>query len=88
MSNDRKDRVFLSYASEDLDRVWQVYDGLIKRGLDVWFDKIDLNGGKWKKQIRKAIARSRHFVICISEAALKKTGDDTPGFQDEELYYA
>ena len=33
MSNDRKNRVFLSYASEDLPKVREVYDGLIKSDL-------------------------------------------------------
>jgi tetratricopeptide (TPR) repeat protein len=39
-------------------------------------------------QIEKAIVSSRYFVICISEAALKKTGDSSPGFQDKELQQA
>jgi tetratricopeptide (TPR) repeat protein len=85
MSISNKNRVFLSYAKEDLDIVWKVYDGMKKRGLDVWFDKKDLKPGSWKPQIEKAINRSRFFVICISEAALRKTGDEETGFQDEEL---
>ena len=81
----KRDRVFLSYASEDLAMAESIYDGLNKRKLNVWFDKEDLKPGVWKPQILKAISRSRYFVICISEAALKKTGDETPGFQDKEL---
>ena len=76
--------VFLSYASENLDQVWEVYNGLKRRGLNLWFDKVDLKSGKWYTQVMKAIAQSKYFVICISQAALKKTGD-TPGFQDNEL---
>ncbi len=59
-----------------------------KRDVNVWFDKERLRPGSWKPQIKKAISRSKYFVICISEAALRKTGDETPGFQDEELNYA
>ena len=81
MGNERENRVFLSYASEDLDVVREVYDGLVKRGLDVWFDKEHLGPGKWKAQIERAIRRSRYFVICLSNAAIRKTGDE-PGFQD------
>jgi tetratricopeptide (TPR) repeat protein len=84
MNAEKRDLVFLSYASEDLKMIWQVYEGLLKRKLRVWFDKKDLKPGEWKPQIIKAIARSRFFVICISEAALRKTGDK-PGFQDKEL---
>ncbi|MBO1223486.1 MAG: toll/interleukin-1 receptor domain-containing protein [Candidatus Scalindua sediminis] len=84
MSISKSARVFLSYANEDLETVKKVYDGLKKRGLNVWFDKEHLKPGPWKPQVEKAISKSRYFVICISEAALRKTGDE-PGFQDEEL---
>lgn len=81
-------KVFLSYAHENLEMVRKIYTGLKERRLDVWFDKEDLGPGTWKKQIEKAIPKSRFFIICISEAALKKTGDESPGFQDEELQQA
>lgn len=61
-----------------------VYEGLIIRGLKVWFDKKHLGPGKWKPQIERAIRRSRYFIICLSNAAIRKTGDE-PGFQDHEL---
>lgn len=84
MSESNRDRVFLSYAEEDLDKVKSVFKGLEKRGLNVWFDKKHLKPGPWKPQIERAISKSKYFVICISEAALRKTGDE-PGFQDVEL---
>jgi len=87
MNQPRKDQVFISYASEDLAAVKEVYDGLCKRGLEVWFDKKDKEIGPWRPRILKAILRSRYFVFCLSNAALRKTGD-MPGFQDEELNYA
>ena len=85
MSKSKSDRVFLSYAHEDLDKVKEVYEGMKKRGLNVWFDKVHMKPGTWKTQIEKAITRSRFFVICLSNAALMKTGDEEPGFQDKEL---
>lgn len=36
----------------------------------------------------KKIARSRYFIFCVSNAALKKTGDAKPGFVDKELQRA
>ena len=84
MTNSIRDRVFLSYAHEDLKIVRKIFQGLKQRDLEVWFDKENLGVGKWKNKITKAIARSRYFVICISDSALRKTGDE-PGFQDEEL---
>lgn len=80
--------VFLSYAKEDLQIAIKVYNGLKDRGLDVWFDEAELRPGRWKPKIKKAISHSKYFVICISTAALKKTGTEKPGFQDEELQYA
>ncbi len=85
MAESSTDRVFLSYAKEDIDKVKDVYEGLKKRGLKVWFGEEDLRLGGWKSQIEKAISKSRYFVICISQAALRKTGDEKPGYQDEEL---
>jgi hypothetical protein len=46
MPDEKKPQVFLSYASENLDMVRKVYDGLVKRGLNVWFDKENLGPGK------------------------------------------
>jgi hypothetical protein len=77
-------QVFLSYAREDIAAVDRLYRGLTERGINVWFDQVHLKPGRWAKQIRREIARSRYFIICLSQAALSKTGD-TPGFQDEEL---
>ena len=84
MSKSKSDRVFLSYAKENLEKIRDIYEGLRQRGLNVWFDEEHIRPGAWKPQIEKAISKSRYFVICISEAALRKTGDE-PGFQDEEL---
>ncbi|SHO53494.1 toll/interleukin-1 receptor domain-containing protein [Desulfopila aestuarii] len=82
MTENNKTRIFLSYAHEDLEMVRQIYTGLKARNLGVWFDKEDLGPRLWKRKIEKAIPKSQYLVICISEAALKKTGDE-PGFQDE-----
>jgi tetratricopeptide (TPR) repeat protein len=82
---DSRPIVFLCYAKEDIARARPVYEGLKTRGLRVWFDDVDLRpGDEWRPAITKAIARSRFFLICLSEAALRKTGEE-PGFQDREL---
>lgn len=80
--------VFLSYAKEDFEQVCNIYDGLKKRGLNVWFDKEKKRPGRWKKRIEKAISKSRYFIFCVSQASLKKTGDENPGFVDYELQIA
>jgi tetratricopeptide (TPR) repeat protein len=88
MNDNRKNRVFLSYASEDLSKVREVYEGLKKRGLDVWFDEEDLKPGRWHPQIEKAMEQSRYFVICLSKSAIKKIGHTYPGYQKEEVSFA
>ncbi len=83
-----REYAFLSYAHEDLKQVLKVYEGLKKRKVNVWIDKKNLGIGRRKPQILKAISRSKYFVICLSNAALKKTSGEKPGFQDEELQTA
>jgi tetratricopeptide (TPR) repeat protein len=88
MSIAERELVFLSYAHEDLVLVKKLYRGLKKRKVKAWLDKEDLKKGRWKLQCLKTISRCKNFVICISNAALKKTSGEKPGFQDDELQYA
>lgn len=87
MDKERK-LIFLSYANEDFSHAHKIREGLINRGLNVWFDKIDLKPGRWIPQIVNAISRSRYFVICLSNAALTKISTENSGFQNEELNLA
>jgi hypothetical protein len=88
MSIIEKDLVFLSYASEDLERVSKIYEGLKNRKLNVWFDKKDMKTEKSLETIERTIAHSKAFVFCLSNAALKKTRLENPGFLDKELRIA
>jgi TIR domain len=83
----KRELAFLSYAHDDIKKVRKVYEGLKKRGMDVWFDKEDLKPGKWMPQIKKAIARSKYFIVCLSDAAIKKLDDDK-GVQGDEFSFA
>ncbi len=60
-----KEQVFLSYASDDLETVEKLYQGLQERGVNVWFDQLDVKAGRWKKQIEQAISKSRYFIMCL-----------------------
>jgi len=84
----KREFTFISYAHEDLNKVRKLYEDLKKRKVKAWFDKEDMAPGRWEKRIKKAISRSRYFIFCLSEASLKKTGDEKPGFVDEELQTA
>jgi tetratricopeptide (TPR) repeat protein len=84
MSGTPRAQVFISYAQEDLAMVRRLCADLSDRAVNVWLDKDQLRPGRWRSQIERAIARSRFFVICVSQSALRKTGEE-PGFTDTEL---
>lgn len=66
--------IFISYASEDLERAKQVYDDFCKVTGNpdcVWFDKPRLEGGdKYEDTIIQAIQECKRFVPIISENTL------------------
>jgi hypothetical protein len=59
--------VFLSYASEDVATVQRIKDELEGAGVDVWFDKADLDAGDdYELKIKRNIERCSLFVPVIS----------------------
>ena len=63
--------VFLSYASEDLSPVQRIKDDLERAGVDVWFDKADLNAGDdYELKIKRNIERCSLFVPVVSRNCL------------------
>lgn len=59
--------VFLSYASEDRPVVEALKEALEAAGIDVWFDKSQLEGGDaFEPKIRRNIERCSLFVPIIS----------------------
>jgi TIR domain len=63
--------VFLSYASEDLERAIKIRDALEHAGVDVWFDKQELQpGDDYEAKIRKNIDQCSLFVPVISRHTL------------------
>ncbi len=62
-----KPSVFLSYASEDRERVQVIRDALPGWGLDVWYDESELGGGEaWDQKIRRQIRECDFFMPVIS----------------------
>ncbi len=71
----RLDQIFISYASEDLDRVRPIYVALKDAGYDPWLDKERLLPGEnWHVEITKAIGESGFFLACFSRVANNKSG--------------
>jgi hypothetical protein len=63
--------VFLSYASEDRERVARIRDALESAGIQVWFDRRALEpGDEYKAVIRDAIEKCTFFFPCLSANSL------------------
>jgi TolB-like protein/tetratricopeptide (TPR) repeat protein len=59
--------VFLSYASQDGERVQPLCDAMRAAGIEVWFDQHELRGGDaWDALIRRQIKSCYLFVPVIS----------------------
>jgi hypothetical protein len=72
---DRRTRVFLAYAAEDVPVVERIYDALGREGLDPWMDRRKLLAGQnWPRAIERAIRNADFFVPCFSRLATHKRG--------------
>ncbi len=71
-----KPRIFLCHASEDKERVKELYHQLKKAGYNPWLDKYDLlPGQKWRVEIRKILGDHNNLVVvCLSNSSVTKRG--------------
>ena len=71
--------VFLSYASEDRDSVARpLANYLIKQGLVVWFDELELQvGDSLRERIDHGLSQSRFAVVVLSSGILSETMDSS-----------
>jgi hypothetical protein len=67
--------LFLSYASEDAERVEAFYNAFKAAGLDPWMDRRDLTpGAVWAEAVLDAIARCDQYVFFSSRNSATKRG--------------
>jgi hypothetical protein len=80
---DKELKVFICYARADYDRVRVLHDRLIKDGVDVWLDKVNLLPGQdWELEIRKAVRETDVVIVCLSKQF------NQAGFQQKEVKLA
>lgn len=66
-------RVFLSYASEDVEEARKVNLKLRELKIETWFDKADLGGGDtWESKIELAIEKQADFCLVFNSRALNE----------------
>jgi GTP-binding protein EngB required for normal cell division len=67
--------VFLCHASQDKEKVRELYEKLIKDGLNPWLDeKSILPGQDWNLEIRNAIRNAHAVIVCLSNNSINKVG--------------
>jgi len=71
----RKLQVFLSYASEDDDKVMDFASRLRKHNVDVWRDKDKLlPGQQWEEEIDRAFDKADIVILLLSKKSVNKEG--------------
>jgi hypothetical protein len=67
--------IFISYAHEDKDAVYEIVDNLKKDGYEYFLDKNDiLPGDLWKDKIEDAIENAQNVLLFLSNKSISKTG--------------
>lgn len=72
-SNDSMSHVFISYVSEDRDKVDRLCNDLRALGFTIWRDRDSIYPGlRWPTAIRTAIQEGAFFVACFSDNYLAR----------------
>ncbi len=85
MNKFNKGGVFLSYVDNDLSKVWNIYEGLTRRGVNVTFEKMNFKHGDWVGWVSEAINLSSCFVFCVSDEALGEMSNGAPDNQAKNI---
>lgn len=65
--------IFISYSSNDADKVGRLVDALKAKGANLWFDNEQiLPGDDFIQKMRQGILQCRYYVICLSPSFEKK----------------
>src|SRR5262245_7522487 len=70
--------IFISYSSEDRDRVRPLAEALEKRGLTVWWDRALAAGDDYASVIEQALEEARAVIVVWSRNSV-----DSPWVRDE-----
>jgi hypothetical protein len=77
-------KIFLCHASEDKEKVRELYLRLSENDYDLWIDEENiLPGQNWRFEISKAVKESHVVIVCLSNKSVIKSG-----FVQKEIRYA
>ena len=63
--------IFVSYASEDRDRIKPLIELLEGEGWSVWWDRELVAGPSFEEKIEEALEAARCVVVAWSESSIK-----------------
>jgi hypothetical protein len=65
--------VYLAHATEDKAVARSIAEGLMARGVDVWFDEWEIGyGDSIRRKMDAGLGDCTHFVVLLTETSLKK----------------
>lgn len=65
--------VYLAHATEDKSIAKPIAEGLIARGIDVWYDDWEIGlGDSVRRKMDKGLGECTHFVVLLSHTSIKK----------------
>lgn len=72
-TSDKKRLVYLAHATEDKHLARPIAEGLIARGIDVWYDQWEIAlGDSVRRKMEEGLGGCTHFVALLTHTSLKK----------------
>ncbi|PTQ12006.1 molecular chaperone Tir [Sphingomonas oleivorans] len=69
----RERLVYLAHASEDKALVKPLAEGLMRRGIKVWYDNWEIGyGDSLRRKMEEGLGDCTHFVVLLTETSIRK----------------
>ena len=70
---ERTRSVYLAHAWEDKSIARPIAEGLMARGIEVWFDEWEIGAGdSLRRKMEQGLEECTHFVVLLTETSIKK----------------